>query len=157
MAAAPHPWLPRPEPDLARLAMEAADLAGIAELRDWPEWRKGGVAFRDLPVFLPWIGREGGLDHLVLLQPRELGALVPGARTLPMPEGWLEELDLEALGRPLALHPDLGGQGRVHVVRILGPGRALVRSLGGPAPALVGAVLAKVSGIAPWELGSADE
>ena len=43
-----------------------------------------------------------GRHHLVLVQPREVGALVPGARTAPLPEGWLEDLDLASLARPLA-------------------------------------------------------
>jgi hypothetical protein len=152
-ASPPWPWRPQPEPDLARLAMEAADRAGVAELRDWPEWRKGGVAFRNLPVFLPWIGRDRDLWHLVLVQPREAGALVPGAKTLAMPEHWLEDLDLEALAGPLALHPDLEGRGQVHVVRILGPGKAQVRTLGAPDPALVEQVLAAITGLPGWNLG----
>ena len=57
------PWLPPDHPDLARLAMAAADAAGIPTLRAWPEFRKGGVGFGDLPPFLAWRGREDGRDQ----------------------------------------------------------------------------------------------
>jgi len=145
------PWLPPEQPDLARLAMAAADAAGIRELRAWPELRKGGIGFGDLPPFLSWRGEEGGRLHLVLVQPREVGALVPGARSAPLPERWLESLDLDSLARPLACHPDFPGGASVHVVRLAGPGRAQVRTLGEPGPALVRAVLERLTGVVAWD------
>lgn len=148
----PAPWLPPVPPDLPRLAMAAADAEGLAELRSWPEWRKGGVGFGDLPPFLPWAGQAGGRWHLVLVQPRELGALVPGARVAPLPEGWLEALDLAALARPLALLPDFPGGAGVQVVAVAGPGRARVRSHGAAAPGLVRTVLARLTGREDWAL-----
>jgi hypothetical protein len=144
------PWLPPDQPDLARLAMAAADAAGIRELRAWPEKRKGGIGFLDLPPFLSWQGQEGGRRHLVLLQPREVGALVPGARTAPLPEGWLERLDLDSLARPLACHPDFPSGAAVHVVHLAGIGRAQVRTAGEAGPGVVRAVLERVTGIAGW-------
>lgn len=144
------PWLPPEQPDLARLAMAAADAAGVAELRAWPEARKGGIGFGDLPPFLCWQGQEGGRRHLVLLQAREAGALVAGARTAPLPERWLETLDLDSLARPLACHPDFPGGTAVHVVRLAGPGRARVRTLGEPGPGVVRAVLERVTGLGGW-------
>ena len=86
----------------------------------------------------------------MLVQPREVGALVPGARSVPLPGRWLEELDLENLARPLAAHPDFPGGAAVHVVRLSGIGRAQVRSLGEPGPALVRAVLERLTGVADW-------
>jgi len=145
-----EPWLPPAEPDLARLAMEAADDAGLGALAAWPEWRKGGVGFLDLPPFLPWHGVLGGRHHLVLVQPREVGALVPGSRPAAMPSGWLDSLDLPALARPLARHPGLGGQASVHVVQLLGSGRALVRTFGEACPDLVTSVLQRLTGVAAW-------
>jgi hypothetical protein len=147
-----EPWLPPDSPDLAHLAMEAADEAGIASLRAWPEIRKGGVAFGDLPPFLGWRGRTEVGWHLVLLQAREVGALVPGARTAALPEGWLEALDLEALARPLARHPDFPGGASVHVVHLPGGEIARVRTLGTPAPGLVAEVLKRTSHIQSWHL-----
>jgi hypothetical protein len=149
---APAPWLPADPGDLARLAMAAADAAGIAQLRAWPEWRKGGIGFGSLPPFLPWAGQAAGRWHLVLVQPREVGALVPGARTAPLPDRWLEDLDLAALARPLAGHPAFPGGAGVHVAHLAGPGRARVRSFGPPAPDLVRAVLAGLTGVAGWRL-----
>jgi hypothetical protein len=148
----PSPWLPFPPPDLPRLAMVAADAEGLPELRAWPEWRKGGIGFGDLPPFLPWAGQADGHWHLVLVQPRELGALVEGARTAPLPEGWLDDLDLAALARPLAILPDHPGGTGVQVVRVAGRGRARVRSHGGPAPDLVRTVLARLTGWKDWTL-----
>ena len=146
------PWLPPAQPDLARLAMDAADAAGVGALRSWPEARKGGVGFGALPPFLCWRGREGEQQHLVLAQAREVGALVPGARVAPLPERWLEELDLAGLGRPLAVHPDFPGGTAVHVVRILTAGRAQVRTLGPAGPSVLRAVLERLTGLASWEL-----
>jgi len=146
------PWLPPPAPDLARLAMAAADAAGLRELGAWPEWRKGGVGFGDLPPFLSWRGLADGRQHLVLLQARELGALVPGARIAPLPEGWLADLALADLARPLAAHPAFPEGTAVHVVRVAGPGLAQVRTVGAPAPELVRAVLARLTGLEAWEL-----
>ena len=146
------PWLLPAEPDLARLAMEVADDAGLATLAGWPEARKGGVGFQDLPPFLTWSGQTAGRQHLVLVQPREVGGLVPGARRPDLPVDWLEALDLEALAAPLARHPALGGAASVHVVRLEGPGRAVVRTLGEPAGDLVMAVLVQLSGLAEWTL-----
>jgi hypothetical protein len=145
------PWLPGPA-DLARLAMEAADAAGLGALRAWPVLEKGGVSFGGLPPFLPWRGRTAGGQHLVLLQPRELGALVPGARPAGLPAGWLEALALEDLARPLGRHPDFPAGAAVHVVACLEPGRARVRSSAGPCPELVGAVLARLTGTAGWRV-----
>ena len=146
------PWIPPAEPDLARLAMETADLEGLAALGAWPEHRGGGIGFGALPPFLSWLGVAGGRQHLVLLQAREVGGLVPGARSRPLPEGWLEDLDLEALGRPLARHPALGGAASVHVVGLVGPGRGRVRTLGEPEAGLVAAVLARLTGLDDWSL-----
>ncbi|MDR3671752.1 MAG: hypothetical protein P4L36_12960 [Holophaga sp.] len=148
-----EPWLPPREPDLARLAMAAADAAGIQVLRSWPELRKGGIGFQELPPFLSWQGLEGGRRHLVLLQPREVGALVPGARSAPLPERWLERLDLDSLTRPLACHPDFPGGAAVHVVHLAGAGRAQVRSAGEPGPGVVRAVLERLTGVGAeaWE------
>lgn len=149
-----EPWLVPPEPDLARLAMEAADAAGLAVLDAWPEQRKGGIGFGTLPPFLSWQGQAGAGRHLVLLQAREVGALVPGARMEPLPPDWLADLNLAALARPLAMHPALGGRASVHVVQLPSPGRGLVRTLGEPAPGLVKAVLVRVSGLADWVVRS---
>ena len=132
------PWLPPEQPDLARLAMEAADAEGVAELRAWPERRKGGVGFGALPPFLAWRGAEGDRQHLVLVQAREVGALVPGARLEPLPEGWLEVLDLPSLARPL--------------VRLAGPGRGQVRTWGEPGAGVVPGVLERLTGWREWRL-----
>jgi hypothetical protein len=147
------PWLPPEQPDLARLAMAAADAAGVAELRGWPERRKGGVGFGALPPFLCWRGLEADRQHLVLVQAREVGAMVPGARIQPLPVGWLEALDLNALAGPLARHPDLGGAAAVHVVHLERAGIARVRSLDEPGGEVVRAVLGRLSGIVEWDLG----
>lgn len=148
-----EPWILPPQPDLARLAMEVADALQVAELRAWPEARKGGIGFGDLPPFLSWHGLKKGQHHLVLLQPREVGALVPGARIQPLPQGWLDALDLESLARPLAHHPAFEGGASVHVVR-LSPGESApalyLRSYGQPAPDLVQAVLEQVSAVRIW-------
>ncbi len=102
-----------------------------------------------MPPFLAWRGDVDGQCHLVLLQPREAGALVPGARTAPLPEGWLAALDLESLARPLRHHPMLKGCA-VHVVSLPAPGEAHVRSAGPSAPDLITAVLDRVSGVKVW-------
>ena len=146
-----EPWLPPAIPDLALLAMSAADEVGIASLRAWPELRKGGIGFGDLPPFLCWRGLAENGWHLVLLQPRELGALVPGARTAALPEGWLEALDLEALARPLARHPDFPGGTSVHVVQVPGPGCFRVRSSGQTDPGLITLVLQHTSAVTDWQ------
>lgn len=146
-----EPWILPPRPDLARLAMDVADALGVESLRAWPEARKGGIGFGNLPPFLSWHGRLGNAHHLVLLQPRELGALVPGARTAPLPPRWLEALDLESLARPLAHHPAWGGAAAsVHVVSVPKAGEARVRSLGAAAPDVVSAVLNRVSEARVW-------
>ncbi len=132
--------------------MEAADEAGLASLRAWPELRKGGVSFGSLPPFLCWRGRAEGAWHLVLLQAREVGALVPGARTAPLPSDWLEALDLPALARPLARHPAFPGGASVHVVQLPGGDAFKVRTFGTPAPALVAEVLKHTSRIQIWHL-----
>lgn len=147
-----EPWIPPTLPDLAILAMEAADDAGIASLRAWPELRKGGVAFAGLPPFLCWRGQDLHGWHLVLLQAREVGALIPGARTAPLPEGWLDSLDLESLARPLARHPDFPGGASVHVVQLPGGGTFRVRICGTSAPDLVAEVLKQTSHIQVWNL-----
>jgi len=146
-----EPWLPPPVPDLARLAMEAADEASLARLDSWPEFRKGGIGFGGLPPFLAWHGVQGG-HHLILVQPREVGALVPGARPPGLPEGWLEELDLEALARPLARHPAFPGGASIHVARVLGPGQARVRTRGEAPGDLVAQVLERISSVRGWSL-----
>jgi hypothetical protein len=144
------PWIPPEHPDLARLAMEAADAAGIRSLDAWPELRKGGIGFGALPPFLAWRGLEGGRQHLVLLQAREVGALVPGARLPNLPADWLGQLDLDSLARPLAGHPDFPGGAAVHVVHLPGAGRARVRSFGAPGLAVVRAVLERLTGVGTW-------
>lgn len=147
-----QPWIPPVSPDLAALAMEAADEAAIASLRAWPERRKGGIGFGTLPPFLCWRGQENGAWHLVLLQVREVGALVPGARTAALPAGWFDELDLDSLARPLARHPDFPGGASVHVVHLPGGESFKVRSFGTAAPLLVAEVLAHTSHIQVWNL-----
>jgi hypothetical protein len=147
-----EPWIPPTSPGLALLAMEAADEAGIRSLRVWPELRKGGIGFGTLPPFLCWRGVANGASHLVLLQAREVGALVPGARTAPLPEGWFESLDLPSFARPLARHPDFPGGASVHVVHLSGRASFLVRTLGTPAPDLVVEVLKRTSHIQIWNL-----
>jgi hypothetical protein len=146
-----EPWILPSQPELARLAMEVADALGVAELRAWPEARKGGIGFGDLPPFLSWHGVEHGQHHLVLLQPREIGALVPGARMEPLPPRWLEDLDLEALARPLARHPAWDGAvAAVHVVHLPRAGEARVRSAGAAAPEVIRAVLERLSEVRVW-------
>ncbi|WP_306592001.1 hypothetical protein [Geothrix sp. 21YS21S-4] len=147
-----EPWIPPVVPDLAALAMQAADEAGAASLRSWPQVEKGGVGFENLPPFLCWRGRDESGWHLVLLQPRELGALIPGARTASLPPNWLAKLDLDALARPLALHPDFPGGASVHVVHVPEPGRADVRTFGKPAPDLVAGVLTRTTHLSTWNL-----
>lgn len=144
------PWIPPLQPDLARLSMEVADQFEVRGLRAWPEARKGGIGFGPLPPFLSWLGVQDGLRHLVLLQAREVGALVPGARTAPLPERWLESLDLESLARPLAHHPALEGAASVHVVQLGAAGKAQVRSYGEPAPKVIRAVLERLSDVRVW-------
>jgi hypothetical protein len=145
-----EPWIPPASPDLASLAMEAADNAGVDSLRAWPELRKGGIGFGSLPPFLCWRGEADGARHLVLLQAREIGALVPGARTEPLPDGWLQVLDLDALARPLSVHPDFRGGASVHVVHLPGAGDFQVRTFGSPSPDLVAEVLKRTSHIQIW-------
>ena len=144
-----EPWIPPAKPDLARLAMEAADAEAVTALSAWPEADKGGVRFGGLPPFLAWRGMVEGRIHLVLLQPREVGALVPGARTAPLPKGWLGALDLDSLARPLRHHPQLMGCA-VHVVSLPTSGEAHVRSAGPAASDLIAAVLDRVSGVKVW-------
>ena len=144
-----EPWIPPANPDLARLAMDAADAEGVVSLTAWPEADKGGVRFGGLPPFLAWRGAVEGRIHLVLLQPREVGALVPGARTAPLPKGWLEVLDLDSLARPLRHHPQMMGCA-VHVVSLQTSGEAHVRNAGPSAPGLIAAVLDRVSGVKVW-------
>jgi hypothetical protein len=143
-------WIVPPEPSLMRLALEAADAEGLDRCDAWPEAARGGVVFGDLPPFLTWHGVLGGRHHLVLVQAREVGALVPGARIAPLPERWLEDLDLPALARPLSRHPAFPGGAGVHVVRVVGPGRARMRSRGGVPGAIPGEVLARISGVEAW-------
>lgn len=145
-----EPWIPPPHPDLARLAMEVADQLEVRELRAWPEARKGGIGFGSLPPFLSWLGVQDGTTHLVLLQAREVGALVPGARTAPMPLHWLESLDLESLARPLAHHPAFGDGAAVHVVHLKPNAEVQVRSYGPAAPSVVRAVLDRLSDVRVW-------
>ncbi len=144
-----RPWIPPATPDLARLAWEAADTAGVAMLRDWPVVKQAGIAFGDLPTFLCWRVFQGA-HHLVLLQPREIGALIEGTRPKPLPPDWLEALDLEALARPLACHPDFPGGASVHVVHLPARGRMELRTFGTTAPGTVSTVLERLTGIAGW-------
>lgn len=144
-----EPWIPPTGTDLPRLAMDAADEEGVVSLTSWPEVDKGGVKFGGLPPFLVWRGVMEGRIHLVLLQPREVGALVPGARKAQVPGGWLDALDLEALARPLRYHQELRGCA-VHVVHLPGSGAAQVRDAGPAAPDLIAEVLDRVSGVRVW-------
>jgi hypothetical protein len=146
----PEPWIPPDSPDLGALAMAAADDVGVESLRAWPVVRKGGIAFGNLPPFLCWRGRVEGAWHLVLLQAREIGALVPGARMEPLPSGWLDTLDLASLARPLARHPDFPGGTSVHVVHLPGGESFRTRTFGTPAPSLVAEVLKRTSHIQIW-------
>jgi len=139
------PWLPPAEPDLMRLAFAAADAEGAASLQAWPEVRSGGIAFGGLPPFLVWRGGWKDRWHLVLVQPREVGALVPGARPADLPQDWLGALDLEALARPLRHHPDQPGAS-VHVVGLRRGFPPEVRTAGEPAPEVVATVLARLAG-----------
>lgn len=148
-AFALEPWIPPTSPDLARLAMMAADAEGVASLSVWPEVDKGGIRFGELPPFLVWRGVHEGRIHLVLLQPREVGALVPGARAAQLPTGWLDALDLASLARPLRHHPEVEGC-TVHVVSLPAAGEARVRSAGPVVPDLVSRVLDCVSGVSVW-------
>jgi len=149
-----EPWIPPVEPDLARLAMDVADRLDVAELRGWPELRKGGIGFWVLPPFLSWHAVQDGAHHLVLLQPREVGALVPGARLEPLPNRWLGTLDFESLARPLAHHPAWGGaEASVHAVSVKPKAEGaeiLVRTWGTEAPEVVRAVLSEVSSVRLW-------
>ena len=148
-----EPWILPPQPELARLAMEVADLLDVRLLRAWPEARKGGIGFGDLPPFLSWHGVREGRHHLVLLQAREVGALVPGARIQALPPNWLATLDLDSLARPLAHHPAFEGGAAVQVVRLVGAAgnpEVHVRSYGEPAFDVVRAVLDQVSSVKLW-------
>lgn len=147
-----EPWIPPATPDLPSLAMAAADAAGVESLRAWPELRKGGIGFGTLPPFLCWRGENEAGHHLVLLQAREAGALVPGARILPLPEGWLRDLDLDALARPMACHPAFPGGASVHVVHLPGGDVFQTRTFGTPAPGLIAEVLKHTSHIQIWQL-----
>lgn len=146
-----NPWIPPAEPSLGRLAMEAADAEGLRDLRSWPEVLGNGVAFGDLPTFLCWTGWDAG-HQLVLLQARELGALVPGARAAGLPEHWLRDLDISALARPMQRHPHFMGGVGVHVLRVAAPGEAWVRSSGGSALTFLRAVLSRLTGIEDWRI-----
>ena len=146
-----EPWIPPAEPALGRLAMAAADAEGLRNLSAWPEVRGNGVAFGALPPFLCWRGFEEG-EQLLLLQARELGAVVPGARSAGLPEGWLEALDLAALARPLRRHPAFPAGLSVHVVRVAGPGDARIRGTGPPPAALLAQVLARLTGLDRWSV-----
>jgi len=145
-----EPWVLPLHPDLAHLAMEVADQFDVRELRAWPEARKGGIGFGSLPPFLSWLGVQHGIRHLVLLQAREVGALVPGARTAPLPNQWLESLDLESLARPLAHHPALGDGASVHVVQLKPKAEVHIRSYGDAAPDVIRAVLERLSDVQVW-------
>ncbi len=147
-----EPWIPPAQPALGRLAMQAADESGQADVRGWPEVHGNGVRFGELPTFLCWIGGENGRHHLVLLQARELGAIVAGARPAGLPAGWLGDLDLEALARPLSRHPAFPGGASVHVVHVPRAGEARVRSAGIPAGAILEEILARLTGIPAWQI-----
>lgn len=146
-----EPWIPPAEPSLARLAMDAADAEGLRSLTAWPEVRGNGVGFGSLPPFLCW--RGSAPDHqLVLLQARELGAVVPGARIQGLPEDWLQSLDFDSLVRPLRRHPDFPGGAAVHVLRVTAPGEARIRSSGGFPRPFLEAVLARLTGLEEWRI-----
>ena len=147
-----EPWIPPLSPDLASLAMVAADEAGLTSLQAWPEVQKSGIAFGSLPPFLCWRGYQEGAWHLVLLQPREVGALVPGARPAALPVGWLDRLDLVALARPLSRHPEFPGGAAVQVVQLPGGPLFRVRTFGRALPELVVAVLQRLTPIQVWNL-----
>jgi hypothetical protein len=144
-----EPWLPPAEPSLAHLAMEAADREGLGSLRAWPEIRGNGVRLGELPTFACWKAFQSGW-HLVLLQPREVGALVPGARMEALPGDWLASLDLEALARPLAIHPDFPGGAGVHVLRLPAPGRAEWRGMALAPREVLEEVLRCLTGVRGW-------
>jgi hypothetical protein len=145
------PWIPPETPDLALLAMEAADQAGVTRLRAWPEVRQNGIAFGDeLPTFLCWRGQVDGREHLVLLQVREVGALVPEAQVDLLPVRWLLDLAFEDLARPLAIHPAFPGGASVHAIQILGPTLYRVRTHGQAAPQLIDQVLERLTDIPDW-------
>ena len=145
-----EPWVLPAQPDLARLAMDVADALEVRELRAWPVADKGGIGFGGLPPFVSWHGLFQGQHHLVLLQAREVGALVPGARTAPLPSRWLETLDLESLARPLAHHPAFQGSASIHVIHLPARGEARARSHGDPAPDVIRAVLGRLSDVRVW-------
>ncbi len=145
-----EPWVLPLQPDLARLAMEVADRLDVRQLHAWPEARKGGIGFGSLPPFLSWLGVQKGKRHLVLLQAREVGSLIPGARTAPLPQQWLNTLDLESLARPLAQHPAFEDGASVHVVHLAAKGQAQVRSYGDAAPEVIRAVLERLSDVRVW-------
>ncbi len=145
-----EPWVLPRQPELARLAMEVADQLDVRVLHAWPEACKGGIGFGSLPAFLSWLGLQHGKSHLVLLQARELGSLIPGARIEPLPEHWLNTLDLESLARPLAHHPAFESGASVHVVHLAARGEAQVRSYGEAAPELIRAVLERLSDVRVW-------
>lgn len=132
--------------------MEAADAEDLPVLEAWPSVRGNGLVFGALPPFLCWRGEAGGAQRLVLLQPRELGAVVPGARTAPLPEGWLCDLDLEALARPLRRHPDFPGGASVHVLRVAGPRDARIRGTAPVPEALLEWILARLTGLDGWQI-----
>lgn len=111
--------------------------------------QSAGIAFGNLPPFLCWRAFQEN-HHLVLLQAREIGALVPGARMAPLPEHWLADLDLESLARPLSIHPDFPGGASVHVVHLAGRGQMQIRSFGEAAPVAVAAVMERLTGISAW-------
>ncbi|MBK8794852.1 MAG: hypothetical protein IPN59_17425 [Holophaga sp.] len=145
------PWIPPGLPSLERLAWEAADAADITTLRAWPEVQLAGVAFGGLPPFLCWQVFDG-THHLVLLQVREIGALLRQSRMEVLPKDWLKTLDLPSLAQPLAIHPDFPGGTSVHVVHLIEPGRLRVRDHGQPAPEAVVLVVARLTGIHDWHL-----
>lgn len=130
--------------------MKAADALDVKELRAWPTAERGGIGFGGLPPFVSWHGWQNGQHHLVLLQAREVGALVPGARTAPLPLHWLEGLDLESLARPLAHHPAFEGGAAVHVVHLRTRGETQVRSYGEAAPDIIREVLSRLSDVQVW-------
>ena len=145
-----EPWMPPSKPDLARLAMEVADQLGVKELRAWPEFSRGGIVFGGLPPFVSWHGWDGTKHHLVLVQAREVGGLVSGARPQPLPPGWFEKLDFESLARPLAHHPAFENGASIHLVHLPQRGDAQVRSWGRKAPSILEAVLQRISDVQVW-------
>ncbi|MBI4913215.1 MAG: hypothetical protein HY823_10795 [Acidobacteria bacterium] len=134
-----------------RLVLEAEDREGPLE-PPVPQVRGNGLVLGALPSVLCWRGREGPRVQLMLLQARELGALVPGARMDPLPPGWLDSLDLAGLAQVLRGHPDFGPGCGVHGLAVQGPGAARRRGHGPWSGTLGAGALARLTGIGGWRI-----